>query len=85
MENAGITGVIGYIVFYREKAMTSSPYKVMSSTNTTLVIAGLHPGTSYNLRLLAYTENGNGVSSKPFENSTKETGTYGKKDFKIVN
>ncbi|XP_057300471.1 uncharacterized protein LOC130632586 isoform X2 [Hydractinia symbiolongicarpus] len=53
----------GYVLFYREKAQLSAPYQVLASEKFSTVLIGLHPGTQYAFRLLAYTSNGNGVAS----------------------
>ena len=68
-------GVIeAYVVFYRESGDYSAPYKEIASTEFSTVIIGLEPATSYGVRILAYTRNGNGVASIEIAEYTHEKG-----------
>ena len=67
------TNVSGYILFYSEMA-SNGHYKRLSTLDTTATISGLKPNTDYNFRVLAFNENGNGISSPVKSASTKESG-----------
>ncbi|XP_065672262.1 uncharacterized protein LOC100211324 isoform X2 [Hydra vulgaris] len=67
-----IFNIKGYIVFYRRIQGSSSHYSAIGSSSYSACIIDLLPGTQYIFRVLAYTEYGNGVSSKPVIVATKE-------------
>ena len=62
----------GYIVFYKEKMR--SLYNSMATLQKNIALFGLKFFTEYSIRVLAYTENGNGVSSHEISVLTSESG-----------
>ena len=66
------TNISGYIIFYREVEFNGD-YKRLATLKTATLF-GLQPHTQYEFRVLAYNENGNGVSSKVNSAFTKESG-----------
>lgn len=60
----------GYLVFYRPHFSQSQHYDAQASKNKNLTLTNLKHGTSYALRVLAYTTTGNGIASKLLKVST---------------
>ena len=70
-QNGAITG---YIVFHRE--LTEVDYTSTATMHQRITIQGLKAATQYALRVLAYNNNGNGLSSPRMILSTAEMGNY---------
>ena len=66
--------ITGYIVFYKEKSKLSDPYSSMATTGQSVNLIGLKVYTKYALRVLAYTNLGNGIPSEMFYITTNESG-----------
>ena len=67
--------ITGYILFYRNIRETSSlDYSkyATNDTTTTADLTGLAAGTTYIVRILSYTKDGNGVASRGIEFTTQQ-------------
>lgn len=62
----------GYIVFYKE--ISASKYSSAASLKRNVTIKGLEAATQYEIRVLAYNTNGNGIASERIVTYTSEKG-----------
>ena len=66
--------ITGYIVFYKE--ISALGYSSAATTQRGVTISGLKPATQYAMRVLAYTNNGNGIASERLVLFTSEKGNF---------
>ena len=68
--------ITGHIVFYKEKSRLSDPYSSMATIGKSVNLIGLKVYTEYALRVLSYTNLGNGIASEMFYITTNESGMH---------
>ena len=68
--------ISGYILFYREKLLRSEAYQSIATHNLSITLQGLKAYTEYILRVLAYNDRGNGLSTRSLSVRTKEAGIW---------
>lgn len=66
----------GYSIFYKEKQAEYLPnqLKPVTPDKNNTVVDGMKKYTDYSLRILAFTESGNGIASEPIDFRTDEDG-----------
>ena len=71
----------GFSVFYRFDGETyeADAMKSVSAADNHTVISGLKEFSKYFIRVVAFTDNGNGIFSEPAEVTTQEGGMLGRR------
>jgi hypothetical protein len=73
-ETAQTKALSGYIIFYKESTAESYNKIAVQPSLRTKTLENLKKFTQYKIVVCPYSENGNGVPSLPFENTTLEDG-----------
>lgn len=68
--------ITGYLVFYRPVLSSGETYNVVATSDMSVELVDLAPGTKYAIRVLGSNAFGNGVSSLLMYTSTKVAGNY---------